>query len=686
VNFLSPIHLFALAAVAIPVLIHIFSRRRVPEIPFSTIRFLRRSDRRSMVRINVRRLLLLLLRILAVTCIAMAFARPVVRGALASLFPAGGSRAACILLDRSYSMGIEGDEGAAFDRGLARLASILDNLERGDAVAIVLFDTATDVLYDGELEKAAALGALKGLRPSWGGTDLRSAAAFGKRKLEDGGREVRELYIISDFQKTALAGRTGDAEGSAGEGRAGAELPVRAFLLPVQTEAAANVAIEEILAPRVLLHRGEMAELTIVLRNTSEELAAKFPLEVSIGGRRVMEKEIEILPDNYFKEKVAFPAERSGWIEGIVRKRPDRLAADDTRYFTTNVREKVHVLLIADEGGVYLEEALNPGGREGDIAVAKREWRSFTAADLKVADVVILGPGRGPSSGDVEIVDRFVSRGGKAIVLLLGELKSAAERLSAHPLRLEFAEMPQGFFTLMKPASAPGFLAPFDDEDLAALARVRFGCAALVSGVPAEQAALKFSSGNPFIWEERRGEGSVVFAAIDPRPEAGELVLSPYFLPLMQQLVLAEWSGSASAEGVLVGQSIPWRGTTGGEIACELPGGGQFKPERNDAGILVPVVADPGFITILDGAEVKAKIAVNPDCRKESELTYLPAREAADSLGLVNRLVVEEGRDLIPAIHAAREGREIAVPLLLVAMALFAAELVVAQREKGETA
>ena len=35
----SPVSLFALAAVAVPILIHIFSRRRVPEVPFSTIRF-----------------------------------------------------------------------------------------------------------------------------------------------------------------------------------------------------------------------------------------------------------------------------------------------------------------------------------------------------------------------------------------------------------------------------------------------------------------------------------------------------------------------------------------------------------------------------------------------------------------------------------------------------------------------
>jgi len=219
-NFLNPVYLFALAAVAVPILIHIFSRRRVPEVPFSTIRFLNRSDRRSMMRINVRRLLLLFLRILAVALVALAFARPVVRGSLATLFPAGGSRAACILLDRSYSMGVEGDGGVAFARAKARVSSILDNLDRGDAVSLVLFDTVNDVIYDGDLEKGAVAAALKGLGPSWSGTDLRSAVSFGERWLEGTRREVRELYIVSDFQRSALARKAPGPVGTSREERA----------------------------------------------------------------------------------------------------------------------------------------------------------------------------------------------------------------------------------------------------------------------------------------------------------------------------------------------------------------------------------------------------------------------------------------------------------------------------------
>jgi len=91
-NLINPGFLFALAAAAVPVLIHLLSRRRVPELPFSSLRFLRRSDRRSMRRVSLRRLLLLALRTVAIALVVLAFARPVVEGRLAALIPAGTPR------------------------------------------------------------------------------------------------------------------------------------------------------------------------------------------------------------------------------------------------------------------------------------------------------------------------------------------------------------------------------------------------------------------------------------------------------------------------------------------------------------------------------------------------------------------------------------------------------------------
>jgi hypothetical protein len=681
-NFLNPAYLFALAAVAIPILIHIFTRRRVPEVPWSSIRFLRPADRRSMVRINLRRLLLLALRVGGVALIALAFARPVVRGALAVLFPAGGSRAVCVLLDRSYSMGLEGEGGTAFERAKVRLQSVLGSLSDRDRVTVVLFDTGTEVVYEGDADAGAIAAALEEEAPSWRGTDLRHAVAFARRSLEESRREVRELYLLSDFQRSGLG-----APGTAG---VAPRAPVRALLLPIECGDEANAAIEEAATPRAALHRGETAAVSIVISNRAADREARFPIEVTSDGRRVMEKEIAIPPGGALSETAVVPAERAGWIEGIVRKRADRLSADDARFFTLRVRDRARVLLVADEASLYIEQALAPAGADGDIVLAKRGSRTFTTADLSGAEAVVIGPGSGLEATDAELVRRFVEEGGTAVVLVLPELVETVERLSRRRLAIEFADMPQGYFTIARPEPPPPFLAPFDDEDLEALSRVRVRRAAFVEGVPEEEVRLAFSTGAPFVWEERVGGGAILFACLDPRPAAGELVLSPFFLPLMQQMVLSAGPERPAEAGVLVGEPILWPEEARGDVVVELPGGARWKPAVGSAsaeapgGISIPPAEQPGFVRILAGESIVGAIAVNPDCRLESDLSPFAADEAADSLGLEHRMVIGEERDIAAAVGAAREGREITLPLLLAAIAVFAAELVVAQWSRNE--
>src|SRR3990172_12322119 len=100
-SFLNPVFLWALPAAAIPLLIHLLSRRRLPEVPFPTVQFLRALEPREIRRIRLRELLLLLLRTLAVLLLVLAFARPSLepRGAVIHAAAAVG-----ILLDDSESM------------------------------------------------------------------------------------------------------------------------------------------------------------------------------------------------------------------------------------------------------------------------------------------------------------------------------------------------------------------------------------------------------------------------------------------------------------------------------------------------------------------------------------------------------------------------------------------------------
>ena len=61
-SFLNPSFLWALPVTAIPVLLHLLSRRKLPEVPFPTTNFLRILEPREIRRIRLREILLLILR------------------------------------------------------------------------------------------------------------------------------------------------------------------------------------------------------------------------------------------------------------------------------------------------------------------------------------------------------------------------------------------------------------------------------------------------------------------------------------------------------------------------------------------------------------------------------------------------------------------------------------------------
>ena len=70
-SFLNGAFLVGLAAAALPVLIHLLSRRRARDLPFSHTEFLDEITRRKVRRLKLRQWLLLLLRTLAVACLAL---------------------------------------------------------------------------------------------------------------------------------------------------------------------------------------------------------------------------------------------------------------------------------------------------------------------------------------------------------------------------------------------------------------------------------------------------------------------------------------------------------------------------------------------------------------------------------------------------------------------------------------
>ena len=82
-QFLAPLFLAALAAVAVPLVLHLIQREKREAEPFPSLMFLRQIPHKSTRKRRLRDLPLLALRVFALVLIALAFSRPLLeRGAV----------------------------------------------------------------------------------------------------------------------------------------------------------------------------------------------------------------------------------------------------------------------------------------------------------------------------------------------------------------------------------------------------------------------------------------------------------------------------------------------------------------------------------------------------------------------------------------------------------------------------
>src|SRR5437867_10860829 len=134
-SFLNPMFFWGLAAVGVPIALHLIKRERANKVEFPTLMFLRRVSKRTIRYQKLRHLLLLLLRVLAFLFLALAFTRPFREMVQLSAAAGKAPAARIIILDNSWSMGY----GDRWDRAKKAAADIVWRVDPVARVALIEF-------------------------------------------------------------------------------------------------------------------------------------------------------------------------------------------------------------------------------------------------------------------------------------------------------------------------------------------------------------------------------------------------------------------------------------------------------------------------------------------------------------------------------------------------------------------
>jgi hypothetical protein len=205
IDVLRPSYLWALPIAAAPLIIHLLSRRRKRVVEFSSIALLLTARQKNIERLNLREILLLVMRTLIVLFLILAMARPVVRGLGGAAVGDHEPTGIVLLLDGTLSMRYASDGETGFERAVAGMKEVLDMAGPEDRVRVVVCGPVSSVFdSDGELRPGEAASRLDLLVP----TNLyRTLDDCLERALSIAAAmdlPWKEVYIFSDLQKASF--------------------------------------------------------------------------------------------------------------------------------------------------------------------------------------------------------------------------------------------------------------------------------------------------------------------------------------------------------------------------------------------------------------------------------------------------------------------------------------------------
>ena len=222
-GLLAPLFLLGLAAVAVPVLIHLRLRHRSRVVRFPSLMFISQAPYRSMRRRRLRDVLLLLMRCLAVALLALAFARPLWQGDAAA-GATSSSRLVVVLLDNSFSMGF----GDRWQRAAAAAESAFADLEAADRGALVVYSDEAELQSAPTTDAALLAAMVQDVEIAPRSTSLLPAIQMARGVLAEAGgarpartphRERLSTLVLDAGERRGAACRRGTAARRRGWGR-----------------------------------------------------------------------------------------------------------------------------------------------------------------------------------------------------------------------------------------------------------------------------------------------------------------------------------------------------------------------------------------------------------------------------------------------------------------------------------
>lgn len=615
-GFFSPWFLAGLAALGLPVYVHLLRRQTTTPRPVSSLMFFERGTQSSVRHRRLRYLLLFALRALLVLLLVLAFAQPFLKRTTA----AASDRMMVLAIDDSFSM----QAGTRLADAKREALTVLATRRVTQRAQVALLTDQMQVLTQPVADTAALQAAIAGIQPSDAHGNFGELGR-GMRALAESVHTPIDLHLFSDMQASNMPGNFADMV-----------LPANVSLLlhPATSAPLPNWTVESVKAPAQLVDPKKSHVLAVIAGHGTP--AATRIASLVVGGKVAATKRVDVPADGRATVEFDSLDVPYGTSRCAVRiDSADGFPADDASLFAVKRAHPERVLFVHQASDarspLYFGTALASAAQGSFVLQPMNVEQAADVDPARYAFVVLSDIATLPQLFENSLL-HFVESGG-SVLLAVGASDARAQRLPiVGQVVGEGHFYARGGGSFASAGAMDASHPAVQSADALADTKFFYASSLLLGDGSHTRILARLADGSPLLLDQSLGQGHILIFASGFDNVTNDLPLQPAFVSFVDRIA-RYLAGVQQAGGAkLVDSFVQLRspsGTAAGPSHGSLvevtgPGGSRPLSLEQEATAQSFPLTRAGFYQVRFANGRDALIAANPD-RRESNLQLIPA-------------------------------------------------------------
>lgn len=399
-KFANPNFLYALFALAIPIIIHLFNFRKYKTLYFSNVRFLKEVKQQTQSKSQLKHLLVLLSRLLALAFLVFAFAQPFIPSH--NKLSEFNKTSVSIYIDNSFSMDAESEKGRLIETAKNLGTKIIDFYKPSDKFQLLTNDFLGK--HQHLVNKQMFVNEVQEVKTTPSYKTVSQIVERQKSALVDENEANKKIFIISDFQKNNC-----DFE------KLSADSNLSINLLPLKRNPTRNIYIDSCWFESPVRQLNSQEKLHVRIVNNTDEDYTNVPLKLFINGRQKALASININKNGQADSVLYFTNTETGFQQAKLEITDYPITYDDNLYFSYEVSSFVNVLcLFENDSNKSMHSLFN---NDDFVHFEQRNIKQLDYTQLRFQNLIILSEIEQLSSGLNQELIKFVRNGGSLTII-----------------------------------------------------------------------------------------------------------------------------------------------------------------------------------------------------------------------------------------------------------------------------